>query len=100
MISFDCALTRIRQAAVTLGTEHVTLRAALQRVLAWDVLAGTNMPPFDKSAMDGYACRRADLHKALRVIATIHAGALPTVRRLGPGQCAKIMTGAMVPAGA
>lgn len=100
MISFDCALARIRQAAVTLGTEHVTLRTALQRVLAWDVLAGTNMPPFDKSAMDGYACRRADLHNALRVIATIHAGALPAVRRIGPGQCAKIMTGAMVPAGA
>ncbi len=100
MISFECALARIRQAAVTLGTEPVTLRAACDRVLAQDVLADTNVPPFDKSAMDGYACRRADLHKPLRVITTIHAGTVPTVRRIGPGQCVKIMTGALVPPGA
>ncbi len=100
MITYECAVARIRRAAVTLGSESVTLRAALQRVLAQDVLADTPVPPFDRAAMDGYACRRADLHQALRVVATIHAGTLPTVHRIRPGHCVKIMTGAIVPPGA
>jgi molybdopterin molybdotransferase len=57
------------------------------------------MPPFDKSAMDGYACRRQDLPGPLRVVETIPAGSSPTLP-IGPGECAKIMTGAMIPNGA
>jgi len=57
------------------------------------------MPPFNKSAMDGYACRRADLDGPLRVIDVIEAGHAPR-RAVGAGECAKIMTGAMVPEGA
>jgi molybdopterin molybdotransferase len=58
-----------------------------------------DMPPFDKSLVDGYACRRADLAGELSVIETIQAGAAPT-KSVEPGRCAKIMTGAAVPAGA
>jgi molybdopterin molybdotransferase len=57
------------------------------------------MPPFDKAAVDGYACRRADLPGPLQVIETIAAGVIPTKRVLQQ-QCSKIMTGAIVPQGA
>jgi molybdopterin molybdotransferase len=57
------------------------------------------MPPFDKSAMDGYACRAEDLESPLEVVATIPAGRMPDAA-IGPGQCAKIMTGGVVPEGA
>ncbi len=58
-----------------------------------------DIPPFDKSAMDGFACRREDLANELTIIETIPAGVSPK-REIGPRQCAKIMTGAMVPQGA
>ena len=57
------------------------------------------MPPFNKSSMDGYACRRQDIHGPLTVIETIPAGTASRCT-LGLGQCAKIMTGAPVPTGA
>ena len=49
--------------------------------------------------MDGFACRRDDIDKPLTVVETIAAGAVPK-KRIGQGQCARIMTGAMVPEGA
>jgi molybdopterin molybdotransferase len=58
-----------------------------------------DMPPFNKSIRDGYACRRADLANELEVIETIGAGYTPT-KSIEPNQCAKIMTGAAVPQGA
>jgi len=57
------------------------------------------MPPFNKSAMDGFACRRADLTNELTVVETIPAGVMPK-KKIGKNQCAKIMTGAVVPEGA
>ncbi len=72
---------------------------ALGRILAEDVAADMDLPPFDKATVDGYACRRADLGNALTVIETIPAGRVPA-RAVGPNQCAKIMTGAAVPPGA
>jgi molybdopterin molybdotransferase len=58
------------------------------------------MPPFDKSAVDGYACRMADIASPhLMVIETISAGKIPQ-KTIGPGQCSKIMTGATLPGGA
>ncbi|MBI5209016.1 MAG: molybdopterin molybdotransferase MoeA [Elusimicrobia bacterium] len=99
MISFDEALRIVRANAVALGTETVSLGRGLGRVLRQDVASDTAMPPFDKSAMDGFACRRADLAGALEVVETIPAGRRPR-RAVGPGQCAKIMTGAMMPEGA
>lgn len=68
-------------------------------VLAQDIFSDIDMPPFDKSAVDGYACRRADLENNLRLNEVIAAGKKPQHSVL-PGTCSKIMTGAMIPQGA
>ncbi len=99
MLSFEDALKIILDSARPLGTERVKIDASAGRVLAEDVRSDIDMPPFNKSAMDGFACRRADLGIALTVIETLPAGALPT-KTIGPGQSAKIMTGGVVPEGA
>jgi molybdopterin molybdotransferase len=99
MIAFEQALQIVLNCARPLGTERVDVRESLGRILAEDVASDMDMPPFDKSLVDGYACRRADLAGDLHVIETIQAGASPT-SSVGPGRCAKIMTGAAVPAGA
>ncbi len=75
---------------------------ALGRVLAEDVASDLDMPPFDKAMMDGYAVRAADLTagpRVLEVIEEITAGRVPT-KPVGPGQAARIMTGAPMPADA
>ncbi len=99
MITFEKALETVMGRARLLETEPVPLRAAAGRVLAQDVACDMDMPPFDKSAMDGYACRREDLPGPLRVVEMIQAGTTPT-KPVGLGECAKIMTGAMLPQGA
>jgi molybdopterin molybdotransferase len=99
MIELKEALRIVLDSARPLGGERVGLDAALGRILAEDVAADMDLPPFDKATMDGYACRRADLDHVLTVIETIPAGTVPT-RSVGPNQCAKIMTGAAVPQGA
>lgn len=99
MIQFDQALEIVLQNARALPTEQVSIDDSLGRVLACDVTSDMDMPPFDKSAMDGYACRREDLTDLLTVIEIIPAGHAPT-KTVKPHQCAKIMTGAVVPQGA
>jgi len=99
VISFEKALDIVLSSARPVGTERVDLTDAANRVLADDVKADMDMPPFNKSAMDGYACRRADLAATLTVVETIPAGFTPT-KQIGPDQCAKIMTGGVVPQGA
>ncbi|MBI2424391.1 MAG: molybdopterin molybdotransferase MoeA [Candidatus Hydrogenedentes bacterium] len=99
MIPYEEALARILDAAWALSTEAVAIAAAQGRVLAVPLCADVDMPPFDKSSMDGYACRRADLDAPLAVIEHVPAGKMPS-KRIGPGQCAKVMTGAPVPEGA
>jgi molybdopterin molybdotransferase len=79
-------------------TERVPFQEAVHRVLAEDIFADIDMPPFDKSAVDGYACRMGDIG-SLMIIETIPAGYVPQ-KRVGPGQCSKIMTGSMIPEGA
>jgi molybdopterin molybdotransferase len=74
----------------------VDLNQALHRVLAEDVFSDMNMPPFNKSAMDGYACRKSEIGNELEVVETIYAGKMPE-RQISKNQCYKIMTGAMVP---
>ncbi len=81
------------------GAERVDLLDAFHRVLAEDVTADTDIPPFSKSTRDGFACRRVDLGNELEVVETIAAGAAPQ-RILGPKECARIMTGAAIPQGA
>src|SRR3989338_5050500 len=92
----------ILEAVATLGTEPVKLEQSLGRVLAEEVCANRDLPPYDISAMDGYALRSADLGNipaALEIIEDIKAGDMPT-RILAVGQCARIMTGAPTPQGA
>lgn len=99
MITYEQALDIVLSAARPAGTERVPFGEALNRVLAEDVYSDVDMPPFDKAAMDGYACRRADLDVELEVLEVVAAGQVPSVG-VGPGQCTQIMTGAMIPPGA
>lgn len=85
-----------------LPPERVVLARAHGRVLAEDVAAGIPLPPFDNSAMDGFALRHADLgpgETRLRLVGEQFAG-LALDLRVGPGECVRITTGAPVPAGA
>ncbi len=99
MITFEEAVEIIRAHAPVLGTESVGIEDSLNRVLREDVASDVDMPPFDKAAMDGYACSRQDLSEFLEVVEVISAGKRPG-KGIGAGQCAKIMTGAMLPRGA
>ena len=99
MLPFKKALELVISSAKQLDTERIEFEYALGRVLAEDVRSDMDIPPFNKSAMDGYACRRADLSNELTVIETIAAGAVPK-KAIETNQCSKIMTGAMVPGGA
>lgn len=99
MLTFEQALEMVLGSARELGAERVDIAHALNRVLAEDVTSDIDIPPFNKAVMDGYACRRQDLGNELIVIETIPAGRHPQ-KSIGPNQCAKIMTGAVVPDGA
>lgn len=101
-LSASAATACILENVQPLGTEVVSLQQALGRVLADDVLANRNQPPYDVSAMDGFAMRSDDLHyvpTVLTIIEDIRAGDLP-LQSVQPGQCARIMTGAPLPPGA
>ena len=99
MLSFEKAFEIVLKSAYLLGTECVDIAHVLNRVLAEDVKSDMDIPPFNKAAMDGYACRREDLADELTIIETIPAG-VPAKSAIGPNQCARIMTGASVPEGA
>jgi len=80
--------------------ERIALAHAHGRCLAEDLHIAHALPPFSNSAMDGYACRHADLQQtSLRVIGESRAGAR-FVGVIGAGQCVRISTGAMLPGGA
>ena len=85
------------------AVERLNIRAALGRVLAQDVISPMNVPQHDNSAMDGYAVRfddlKTDAEATLKVIGTALAGK-PYEGTLGSGQAVRIMTGAVIPAGA
>lgn len=102
MLPFDDALKTVLGSVPRLEAARVPLADAVGLVLAEDVASDVDMPPFDKSAMDGFAVVASDLAatpRTLRVVEEVPAGAVPT-RRVGPGECARIMTGAPVPQGA
>ncbi len=79
--------------------QEAELPGTLGMVLAENVDSTIAMPPFDKSAMDGFALRSYDDSARFEIIETIAAGTAPR-KEVGPGQCARIMTGAMLPKGA
>ncbi|MDH4100560.1 MAG: molybdopterin molybdotransferase MoeA [Nitrospirota bacterium] len=106
MISVDDALKTILAGVPVLGTEKVHIIDTLGRVIAEDVISGRNIPPFDNSAMDGYALKAADTTGAspekpatLKVVADLPAG-YTLDRELQAGEAVRIMTGAPVPPGA
>ena len=99
MIRFEEALKIVIENAPALRGERVDILASSGRVLLENVCSDINMPPFNRSAVDGFACRRGDLGQELTVIETIRAGQAPE-KTLGPGQCSRIMTGSPVPEGA
>lgn len=99
MIAFEKAYEAVMSAAMALPSERVSLDNALGRIIAKDVESDIDMPPFNKSAMDGFACRRSDLGGELTIVETIPAGYVPR-ESIGANECAKIMTGGVVPEGA
>lgn len=99
MISFEEAYKIVLDQAFTLPVERIEMMDALGRVLAEDIIADMDMPPFDKAAVDGYACRFEDINSPMEVMEIISAGKVP-LKRIEKGKCSKIMTGAMLPEGA
>lgn len=99
MISLDYAINIAFAKARILNSETTELSHATGRILAQHVFADADMPPFNKSAMDGYACRYEDLDFVLSIVEIIPAG-YPPIKKIGIGECSKIMTGAQVPEGA
>ena len=92
--------------AAPVDTEEAPLDACAGRVLAFDLKAARDVPPFDRSAYDGYALRAEDVREAdrespvtLRITETVPAGTLPA-HPVGPGTAARLMTGAGIPDGA
>jgi len=97
----------VLDATTVLEAEKVSILDVLGRVLAEDIMAGRDNPPWDNSAMDGFAVRWEDIrqeHKiqkpvSLIVIEDVPAGRMPS-KDVGPGQAIRIMTGAPIPRGA
>lgn len=98
LISIDEARSVVLDAVTPLGDEDVPLDLALGRVLAEDVTSGIDVPPFDSSAMDGYALI-AGPEAELEVIDEARAGH-PATEAVLPGTAIRISTGALVPEGA
>jgi molybdopterin molybdotransferase len=102
MISVEEALARLLAPLAALPAEQISIAEAVGRVLAEDLAARRTQPPFAVSAMDGYAVRAEDVARVparLRIVAEIPAGA-GYDGTLGPGEAARIFTGAPIPAGA
>jgi molybdenum cofactor synthesis domain-containing protein len=102
MIPVSEAIRIVVEQTEPLSVERVPLDAALGRVLAEDVFADSDLPPFDRAQMDGYAVRSEDLLEVparLRIVGEAAAG-LGWRGLLGRGEAVRIMTGAPLPAGA
>ena len=101
MINFKEAMSTVFNNAKPLPAERVRIEDAVGRALSEDIRSGIEMPPFDKSAVDGYAVRSAEAAKGLplRNAGLVQAG--DTFKgKVAPGTCVKIMTGAPLPPGA
>ncbi|HLN21392.1 MAG TPA: gephyrin-like molybdotransferase Glp [Bacteroidales bacterium] len=98
MIPFDEALGIVMDSAFLTGCETIPFADAVGRFLAEDIFSDTDMPPFNRSAVDGFACRKQDLKNELEIIEVIPAGKDPS-KKPGKNECSRIMTGAIVPEG-
>lgn len=106
MLETHEALAIILHSVKPLGTEQVELTKAYGRTLAADIVAHASLPPFDNSSMDGFAVMAADIERAapsapvlLKIVGEASAGKV-FKGRLRTGEAVRIMTGAMIPAGA
>ncbi len=105
VLSFEEAYRAVQHEAAALGpreTEAISLEAAAGRILAEDTKADRDLPPFPRSARDGFAVRSTDIAEVptvLRIVAEIPAGTAPDVT-IAQHQAAEIMTGAALPPGA
>jgi molybdopterin molybdotransferase len=99
--SVEEALDLVLGGIEPLAAEDVPLAAAAGRVLAGDAAAAVDLPPFDRSAMDGFAVRAADVVPGaeLRLLADVSAGTMPSAE-VAAGLAAPISTGAAIPPGA
>jgi len=102
LIAVEKALKIIARETGLIGTERTTLENAVGRVLAEDIGADTDLPPFDRSQMDGYAVKSADTKNTpatLRLVGESAAGR-GWHKTLNKGEAVRIMTGAPLPKGA
>lgn len=99
MITYEEAIAITEEYKPGCEIEYVPLIDSLGRFLAEDIKSDIDMPPFNKTAVDGYACRREDLFKELVINEVVPAG-VTAKKRIETGECAKIMTGAALPDGA
>ena len=101
MMPVDEAIERILGKLPKLGSETIALAGANGRVLAQPLVSSHNQPPFDSSAMDGYAVRADEIFpgKPLKLAGTAQAGSR-FIGMMQPGQCVRIFTGAPMPIGA
>lgn len=93
------ALKIILEQAKPLGIEEIAVLDSLDRVLTEKIYSDVDIPAFHRSAMDGFAINSKDPSKVFKIIEDIPAGKVPG-KRIKFGQCARIMTGAMIPRGA
>jgi molybdopterin molybdotransferase len=99
MISLAEARAQIAKAISPLPTVTAPLHAAACHILREPIRASADIPPFDRATVDGYAVIANDPSKAFRVVTEIQPGAV-SKRKIKPGECARIFTGAPVPASA
>ncbi|MDK2909611.1 MAG: molybdopterin molybdotransferase [Bacteroidales bacterium] len=98
MVTLEEAIAKTMAEVWYTAPERVPLSEVSGRVLAEDIRCDIDMPPFEKAAVDGFACRAEDLGNPLEIIETISAGKVPQYG-LKAGTCSRIMTGAMIPEG-
>src|SRR5687767_12537723 len=102
MIPISKAIDIVKRETSSLGAETIRLSGSVRRVLAEDIVADTDMPPFDRSQMDGYAVKAKDTANApvtLKLVGESAAGR-GWHKKLKSGEAVRIMTGAAVPFGA
>lgn len=102
MIPISQAIQIVLQHTPKLASEEVALPEAAHRILAEDIIADTDLPPFDRAQMDGYAVRAADVAKTpaqLKIVGESAAGA-GWHHEMNAGEAVRIMTGAPLPVGA
>src|ERR1051325_3960688 len=102
MIPISQAIQIVLQQTPKLASEEIALPDVFHRILAEDIVADTDLPPFDRAQMDGYAVRAADVANTpaqLKIVGESAAGA-GWHHEMNSGEAVRIMTGAPVPTGA